>query len=241
MIENALSEFGLTGKEIKVYLATLSLGSGLVQDIAKKAGTYRTYTYDVLNTLRNKGLVSFHIKSRKQYFEACNPEKLVNILKERQAKLNQILPQLKMTYKIASQKPRITIYEGKEGIKTMLDDQLTCKGEILVYASLTEQLRLLFYYFPHHIQRRVKKNIFIKWVVERSKEALKLKKKDKEQLREIRFLPDKIKFPTATYIYDSKVAIISPQKEIIGVLIESVAVAKTQKIIFNLLWNAAES
>ena len=36
-VMQVLKEFGLTDKEVKVYLASLSLGTALVQEIAKKA------------------------------------------------------------------------------------------------------------------------------------------------------------------------------------------------------------
>ncbi|MBW3021939.1 TrmB family transcriptional regulator, partial [Candidatus Woesearchaeota archaeon] len=94
-MEEELREFGLTDKEIQVYLACLKLGSALVQDIAKAAGTYRTYTYEILKSLKEKGLVSYVIRSGKQYFEVAEPDKLLSILKEKEAKINNIMPQLK--------------------------------------------------------------------------------------------------------------------------------------------------
>lgn len=239
-ITQDLEEFGLTDREIKVYLALLKLGTALVQDIAKQAGTYRTYTYDILKSLVKKGLAGYIIKSGKQYFEAAEPEKLLNILKEKQNRIAKILPELKSVYKSSAEKPKIELYEGKEGLKTILDDLIKTKQEILVYSSTKKQLSLLDFYFPQYIVKRVKEKIKIKVLTEKSKETIALKKKDKKEFREMRFLPEGIEFPTAINIYGSKVAILSLEKEPIGIILENEDFAKTQRIVFELLWKLAK-
>jgi sugar-specific transcriptional regulator TrmB len=238
-MEQELREFGLTDKEIRVYLACIKLGTALVQDIAKKAGTYRTYTYEILKSLKEKGLVSYVIKSGKQYFEVARPEKLLNILKEKEQKIQKLMPHLETLYKSAVEKPKIEIYEGKEGIKTVIDDLIKTKKDIVVYGSTRKQLSLLHFYFPHYIQGRVKARIRIKVLTEKSKETTELKKRDNIELRETRFFPGNLEPPTATNIYGSKVAILSLEKELLAILIESEPIARTQKMIFDLLWQTA--
>lgn len=239
-MEQELREFGLTDKEIKVYLACLKLGTALVQDIAKKAGTYRTYTYEILRSLKEKGLVSYIIKSGKQYFEVAKPEKLLNILKEKEEKIQRLLPSLKEVYKSAAEKPKIEVYEGKEGIKTVIDDLIKTKKPILAYGSTRKQMGLLDFYFPNYIKRRIKEKIRIKILTEHSKETEEVKRKDKEELRETRFFPEGIDLPTATNIYGNKVAILSLEKELLGIIIESENIANTQRLIFELLWKIAK-
>ncbi len=179
-MEDELREFGLTEKEIKVYIALLKLGSALVQDISKKAGTYRTYTYEVLKSLKEKGLVSYVIKSGKQYFEVAQPEKLINILKEREEKIKKILPTLENIYNSSPEKPKIEVYEGKEGLKSIYDDMIKTKREILAYGSAKKQIELMQFYFPNFIKRRVKEGIKTKVIIEKSEDSLKLSKNDKK-------------------------------------------------------------
>jgi len=239
-MEQELKEFGLTDKEIKVYLACIKLGTALVQDIAKKAGTYRTYTYEILKSLKEKGLVSYIIKSGKQYFEVARPEKLLNILKEKKQKIQKLMPQLETLYKSVVDKPKIEIYEGKEGIKTVIDDLIKTKKDISIYGSTRKQLRLLHFYFPNYIKRRVKAKTRIRVLTEHTKATEELKKKDKTELRETRFFPRGIEPPTATNIYGNKVAILSLEKELLGIIIESETIARTQRMIFDMLWQMAE-
>ncbi len=239
-MENELKEFGLTEKEIKVYLACLKLGTALVQEIAKKAGTYRTYTYEILKSLKEKGLVSYVIKNRKQYFEVAQPEKLINILKEKESKIIKVLPDLKEIYQSSIEKPKVELYEGKEGLKTILDDIIRTKKEILVYGSTEKQLKILQFYFPNYIIRRIKTKIHTRVITEKSPWTIEKLKTEKKELRESKFIPN-IEFPTVTYIYGNKVAILSLEKEIIGLIIENKAISDTQKQIFELLWKIAKN
>ena len=60
--ELALREFGLTDKEVRVYLILLSLGSINLQELAKRIDLPRTTIYNTLNYLYTKGLVSKIVK-----------------------------------------------------------------------------------------------------------------------------------------------------------------------------------
>jgi len=239
-MEQELRDFGLTDKEIKVYLACLYLGSALVQDIAKRAGTYRTYTYEVLKSLKEKGLVSYVIRLGKQYFEVAPPDKLLSIINEKKDKINMIMPELKGLYNLATDRPTVEVYEGKEGLKTILDDLLKTKREWLVYCSTRKQIKLLTFNFPNFIKRRYESKIPVKVVCEKSSMSLDLHSRDKAEFREMRFL-EGIEFPTATYIYGNKVAILSLEKEIFGVVIDDETIAKTQRLIFNSFWKMAKN
>ena len=58
-----LEAAGLTGNEIKVYLALLELGSVTAGEILKKIEIHRGAVYDTLDKLMEKGLVSYVIKA----------------------------------------------------------------------------------------------------------------------------------------------------------------------------------
>ena len=234
-----MKEFGLTDNEIKTYIACLKLGTALVQEIAKKANTYRTYTYEVLKSLVEKGLMSYVIKNGKQYFEVAEPEKLINILKEKEQKIRKIIPDLKILYKTALEKPKIELYEGKEGVKTILDDIIRTRKEVLIYGNTENQIKIFSFYFPNYILRRVENKIHTKVITEKSPTTISMLRTEKKELRETRFI-DKIKFSTVTYIYDNKIAMLTLEKEIIGVLIENKNIADTQKQIFGALWNISK-
>ena len=228
--EEVLKEFGLNEKEVRVYLASLELGLSRVNDIAKKAGIIRETTYSVINSLIKKGLMSYVIKSGVKYFEAADPEKLTVILQEKERLVDEILPELETIKKTRIVKPKIEFYEGKEGIKTILEDVLKETKQELLSISSTKNLRLILrFYFPHFVQRRIKKGIKVRLLTDAEVES--------RELLRFKYLPKGFKLKTTNMFYGNKIAMISlEQKEPIGVIIENKEISDTQKDIFNLLW-----
>jgi len=238
-MEQELREYGLTDNEVKVFIACIKLGSALVQDIARKANTYRTYTYEVLNSLKDKGLVNYVVKNGKQFYEVAHPERLLTLLKEKEAAINKIIPDLKELYKSAIEKPSVEFYEGKEGLRTIMDDIIRTGQEILVYGSTTHQDQILNYYFPNYINRRIEAKIHTRVITEKSKKTIAMRKTEQKELRESKFL-DNTNFPTVTYIYGNKVAILTLEKEIVGVILSNQSISTTQRQVFEILWNVAK-
>ena len=82
-----LEEIGLTKGEIAVYMALLDVGSSTVGPIIDKANVSSSKVYDILERLMDKGLVSFVIKSGTKNFEAADPERLLDYMKEKKRSL----------------------------------------------------------------------------------------------------------------------------------------------------------
>ena len=85
-----LKEIGLNENEIKVYIILLRLGSSKVNEVYDKTKIPRSFIYEVLKSLIDKGLVSYVIKSGIRYYEAAKPLKLKEILKKKESKLDFI-------------------------------------------------------------------------------------------------------------------------------------------------------
>ncbi|MBI5159065.1 hypothetical protein HY992_03010 [Candidatus Micrarchaeota archaeon] len=101
----------------------------------------RTNAYDVLNDLVGRGIVAYTIRNDVKYFHAAEPEKLVDYLEARKRDLDDVrdevermLPQIKPAQS-RFDKPVIEVYEGKEGLKTILAmsvrESLKTRKEIL--------------------------------------------------------------------------------------------------------------
>src|SRR3989338_2584369 len=115
MEQEILVNLGLSDAEAKVYLTLLELGSTLAGPIIKKTGLHRGTTYQVLQRLKEKGLVSSVIKEKKQHFEAAQPERLMDVLREKQELLQKILPALKARITLSNEKQDVTVYYGTRG------------------------------------------------------------------------------------------------------------------------------
>jgi sugar-specific transcriptional regulator TrmB len=235
--EQILKEYGLSDNEVKIYLANLMLGTAKANEIARKADILRTTSYEVLKSLVAKGLVSHVIKSGVKYFEAADPKILVSVLEERKKKINTILPDLEAIRKSVTEKPSIELYEGKAGLKTILDDIINSKPKEVLTLSSAKIFDVLRFYFPHWIIRRAKAGISTRVMQEKTEFMQELKLKDKKELREMKFVPKDFKVNTLTHIYKNKIAILSLRKEeIIGVIIENKEIVETHRSLFEFLW-----
>src|SRR4030042_1799905 len=94
ILEN-LRKIGLTGNESKVYLELTKRDSLSANDLAKKVGLDRTLTYQLLNSLIEKGLVGYIIKDRKKYFQVSNLKSLLNRIDEQKEIAESLIVELK--------------------------------------------------------------------------------------------------------------------------------------------------
>ncbi|MCK5630023.1 MAG: hypothetical protein KAI26_05370, partial [Nanoarchaeota archaeon] len=107
-----LEEFGLNEKESRIYVTLLKEKSCNASRLAKLTNLNRTTAYLELDNLLRLGLVSYVIKDSRRYYQAASPEKLLEILDTKKAKIESILPMLKGLHK-SSQSFKIETYEGK--------------------------------------------------------------------------------------------------------------------------------
>ncbi|HLC46301.1 MAG TPA: helix-turn-helix domain-containing protein [Candidatus Nanoarchaeia archaeon] len=234
---DALREYGLSENEIKVYIALLKRGESTAQTIAKNAGLPRTTTYHLLESLLQKGLVSFIIKETIKYFQATTPRKLVEILEDKKRLIQEALPELNAMAETIKEKPKAMLFEGSKGIKYILEDVLEEKKVIYHYGDITSLQNALPYIFPKYIAKRVERRIPIKIVCKREEQHKELLKTSRNEFREFVFVPSNYLFKSSVFIYSRKVAILNLQKEPYhGIIIEDGDFYDTQKNIFELLW-----
>ncbi len=248
MLSDELIQLGLSKEEAKVYLTVLELGGSFASTIARKSNIPRVNCYYVLESLKDKGLITANLKGNVKFFVAEPPQVFVNQVEENFVRAKKILPELLSITNTLAFKPIIRSYEGIEGIKTILDQALEAKTEILGYTNLEELGNLLPDYLPGYLQKLVKKRIKVRLLSPSTEEAKKFIKKFypknfSEELIEILFVnPKEFAFENQISIYDNFVAIISLNPdELMGVLMQSGAYARTQKAIFNLSWLGATS
>lgn len=234
-----LSSLGLTDKESKVYLATIETGTQPVAKIAQAANINRVTTYDILEKLKKKGLVSYFTKKKIKYFTATKPETLLDEFEKRTNDLRLALPKFKRLSGEVNH-PRVRYFEGLEGIKAIYADTLTSKSEILNFSNSEEIRKQWPNYDKEYVSKRAKKKIFLRGIAPHDKAGETVHKEDKKFNREMRLMPtEQFAFTNEINIYDDKVAIISFKDELIGMIIESPEIANSQRAIFNNCWQFA--
>jgi len=234
-----LTKLGLTEKESKVFLACTEQGTSVVSTIAQSAGINRVTTYDILEKLKQKGLVSYYSKKKIKYFSSIDPEILLEEFETRTNELRSALPKLKALSGEISH-PRVRYFEGLEGIKNIYADTLTSKSEILNYANSSEIRKIWPTYDQDYVKKRADKKIYLRGLSPSDLASQTVKKESEKFYREIRLIPqDQFNFTNEINIYDDKVAIISLKEELIGMIIESHEIANSQRAIFNMCWQFA--
>jgi len=132
MNTNALEKIGFTKGEIKVYFALLELGNTTSGPIINNSQIARSKVYDILEKLKQKGLVSEVIKSGTKHFQAASPERILDYIKTKERELKkeeqsfkEILPSLIAKQKFQEQKQEVKVYVGFEGAKTFYNEILS--------------------------------------------------------------------------------------------------------------------
>ena len=244
-IIEALKEFGLAEKEAKVYLCVLGLGEALASEISSKTNIPRQLIYDLIKRLMEYGLVSSVIKDNKKYFSAAPPEQFFQILREKENKIEDIMSELK---KIQSnkehKKPKIEVYEGVEGMKTILNDILrTEKKELIVYGSSKSSFDIMPLFMENWHLRRIKQKLKVRIIYSQTEDTERRVREFKQTLKlmDVRYLPTEASTPTSNLIYGDKIAMIVLLKdEPYATLIDSKELKENYKDYFEKIWKIAK-
>ena len=243
-ITHLLKKLDLSEKGIAVYIALLQLGSSPVKDISREAKVNRGTAYDVLKELIGKGLVSHYSTKTHQHFIAEPLEKLSDLIDEKEQGLKEIkkqiqenLPELKSLYEIKRGRPQVKLYEGKRGIRTILEDVLNslekARQKVYYVYSSSSVRKNVYEAMPEFSQKRIKKDIKVKTIaLGKGGQLFGLDERKWMQLS-----GEELK-PVYEIIYAGKVAHISLDNTAnpVGVVIEDKEIYETQKIIFNFNW-----
>lgn len=122
MYSKVFESIGLSPNEAKIYETMLSTGETGVAEISVKAKIHRRNVYDALHRLLEKGLVFAIFQKGENRYRAVHPNKLLEIVKEKERSLDSILPELAQKYAADPSSEAAYIYKGIEGYKSYRRD-----------------------------------------------------------------------------------------------------------------------
>jgi sugar-specific transcriptional regulator TrmB len=160
MYETILTQLGLSHNEAKVYEALLKIGESSIQAISLESKVHRRNVYDSIAKLQEKGLVSeSFIKGEKNY-KPINPERLIEIIKEKEEAVNKSLPGMQSLYKSKEPDVEAYLYKGTEGFKSYLQSILDTKETVYFIGAKAFWLDpRLEHYLRHFDKERKKRGI----------------------------------------------------------------------------------
>jgi len=237
---------GLEPDQAQIYELLLKHGPLKAGKVALKSTLKRGLVYKILDELVNLGLV---IKDEAQgkiaIFEPAHPLKVKELAESREAKfktaqlaLDGILGNLTSDYNLALGKPGIQFFEGKDGIKKVLNDTLNSKTEICAYSDIEAILKYIpeinTEYVAVRERRKIKKRgILIDTPAARQELSGYHPDITKNKFIKIPITP----FASIMQIYDDKISYITLQPEkMFGVIIQNPAIYQMHKYLYEYLW-----
>ncbi len=246
-IDQALEDFGFNNLEVEVYRALLKSGSRPASVIAEQANLKRAHTYNILNSLMDKGLVQQFLKNGVKQFSCSPPTSLLTIVEQREDRLasqkkqlTEILPLLQQLRNPLAAEPKVHFFRGSDGIKEIYEDMLRTPN-ITIYGLIDVKYTNNFAdddnmrWLNSFVRRRAERNISWHGIINRSEDsdiAVGSRHPAKRQCKMI----EGVELPVAVEVYNSKVAITSTHHESVGFVIENENVAAALRNAHQAIW-----
>jgi HTH-type transcriptional regulator, sugar sensing transcriptional regulator len=242
-----LEKIGLTRSEINVYLALLELGSSTTGPIVDRSKATSSKIYEILDRLMQKGLVSYVIKSGTKHFEAADPKRILDYMREKKEQLKkqeedlkQLIPELELKKKLSELKSEATIYKGIRGLETAFYDALSLlkPGEEVLSFGIPSRTKTIDRFFVRWGKDRAKKKIKSRLLFDESARGEQQTIPENAPLAKIKFQPKGLNTPAAINIFGSRTIIFpsESEKEPLLIVIDSKDIADSFKTQFENMW-----
>lgn len=241
MIEETLKKIGMTENEARLYLVLLKEGLSASGNLIKKTELQSSVIYHLLNSLLEKGFVSFITKNKKKLFSATDPKLLETLIDKKEKDLETMKKDFKnalseMQHLIDSNKEeqKVTVYTGIKGIQLIFDDILNNSKNFWNYSTRDTFSRVMPKYREYFREMRIARKIKQRMIIADDK------RKPNRPYQEKRYVPIEFSSPIGIQGYNNKVAIfIWDAQPPIAILLEGENVSKAFKGIFENMWKSA--
>ncbi len=247
MIERVLKQYGMSEKEVDVYLQLTELGQAPVSAVARKLGQNRVTVYSILKKLENEWVVHSIQKWNTAYYAAVSPEVLIEKVDDLRNDLETVLPTLMAMSHKHGNKPKAKLYDGIQWLKTAYNEIVASseKSENREYLCFTGAAEIdpefEKYLLNEFKSKRMKKDFVTKAIVTKADTAYNTYTKQNHEYIEI----DSPLFElwNEIVLYDSnKVAVLMYWSwEMSALIIESVTLHNGLKSMFQFMWSAYQS
>lgn len=244
--QDSLVRTGLTPHQATLYAALVQKGTVAASKIALEAKLSRPLTYRVLDELIDLGLVEKIDKPRAvAKFNALHPIKLKEMAdirftaaQEAKAAVDSSLSKLISDYNLQSGKPGVRFFEGLEGVREVLNDSLTARGEIYSYADLESIEKHISEINKQYVREREKRQIKKKGIVVDTSFARNFLRNYAPGVTETKLIKESaVPFQTVMQMYDGKVSYITLSDEtMIGVIIADPRICEMHRALFLYTW-----
>lgn len=245
---DVLQEIGLSAGEIDVYIALLRLGETTAGPIVVEARVTRSKIYDILERLKQKGLISEVIKSGTKHFSAAPPISISQYLEDKEAvlslqkkKLDEVLPGIEQLYNSAMSHAFVQVFVGVKGVQhafSLIAQQFTKGKEYYAFgAGKGSAPQNLLRFFEQFHMVREKAGVQTKILFTHDVKG-NFPLQESSDHTQIRYLLQTS--PTAINIYEDAVMIVILVSEPIALFLRHKEAAESFRDYFRELWAVAE-
>jgi sugar-specific transcriptional regulator TrmB len=226
---------GLTENQAKVYLKILNHPGQTGSGLGKISSIDRSFVYNIIEALINKGLVSHITKDGVRRFYPANPENLLKDIDEKREIILRTIEELKTIKEINEPEKSVSIYEGKAGLKAYITDLLSADSFLTFGGgdkfSLLDALR---YSYPKYLKKlnevKIRGNLITS--AENLEQMKELYQNSKVDIKTIKGLKNSVSFT----IFNDKIAIYSAEEKPFAIIIHDKNTAKALGDYFKILW-----
>lgn len=241
-----LESLGLTHNEAIAYVTLSKIGLSKTGRLLKESGLNTGKVYEILDSLKRKGLVSETEIDNVKHFAAAPPDRLIEYISTKKDQLKKeeeiaksLIPEIEKIRESKLDTSRIVVYTGFNGFKSAVNEAtktLKPKEEILamgVRASKGEEFnRVWTQWAEQTLPKNHERVIF-------SDKGAFYDYKLKSKYSQVRFL--EIATPNAITIFGDHTLIILQYKDPVRVIFINDSITATTFIsIFEQLWNVAK-
>ena len=245
--ENILMELGLAKNGARIYETLIREGECGAGKISTKSGVHRRNVYDSLNRLIENGLVFERVTSTEHLYQATDPIKLMDLVKEKEEKVQDILPNLEKLYYATPHEDDVIVYRGVEGWKNYLRDIIRIGEDVYtISANGVWQDKHLEHIVAQTARESKRKKMKMHWLFDNQAKGTNEPYITKGFDVEYRYLPKGYDTQTTIDIFGDHVVIVSdptpdaPVGERSVVTLINKQTADAFRTWFKLLWSASE-
>lgn len=236
-----LQEAGLSEKEARIYHAALSLGPATPSELARAAELKRPTTYFLVDSLKQKGLLSAEVTGFKTRYLAESPQRIEFLLDKRKQSYLKALPKLFELYNLRERSSDIRRYEGISAIKSVYDSvlqDLRPNDYYLAFCDIQRWFDVDPKFFKDFVARRATLPLQIRILTTDSLYGRQRKQQETLHNNQIRFLPKNTTLTTNLVVIPKKVIIHDLVPPISATVIESDSTVQMHREMFEVMWNS---
>ena len=199
---------------------------------------HRTNVYDSVDKLVSKGVISFIVKDKKKYYNACAPETLRLLLNEKELAFRKMLPEFQLARQFSTQGSEAAIYKGVQAIHNMFIEFLEYNKPILVYGIPPQAPQMVKNFIMHYHKKRIAKKVVMKHIYNFNA-VERITFLNTMPFTEAKALPQRYESSVSTFVCGSEVALVLWCENPWVIRIKNPQISSAYEKFFEILWKDA--